>query len=582
MLLRLLRRHLRHYRRDVVGVVVLQVVATIAALLLPSLNADIIDEGVVAGDTGYIVRTGGVMLAITAVQVATSIAAVYLGARTAMAIGRDLRASVFDRVQRFSLAEMGGFGAPSLITRSTNDVQQVQMVTLLTFTIMVMAPIMMVGGVIMALRQDVALSGLLLVAIPLLAIVLGFAIVRMRPLFRQIQKRVDAINLVLREQLSGVRVIRSFNRQASERERFAGANADLMRTAIAVGRLMALLFPAVQLIINASSVAVIWFGAGRIDAGQMEVGSLVAFLNYLMQILMSVLMAVMMFMLVPRAEVSAERIDAVLAVRPQIAAPDEPVPLPAPPAGRRGLPIELDGASFGYAGADEPVLCEVSLRIEPGRTTAVIGATGSGKTTLVNLIPRLTDVTAGAVRIGGVDVRDLDPAALRSRVCLVPQKAYLFSGTVRSALRLGRPDATDAELWQALEVAQARDFVEALPQGLDAPVEQGGSNFSGGQRQRLAIARALVRQGDVYLFDDAFSALDYATDAALRAALPQATAGAAVLIVAQRVATIRDAHQIVVLDNGRIVGVGTHTELMETCETYSEIVLSQLSAQEAA
>ncbi|PFG38304.1 ATP-binding cassette subfamily B protein [Georgenia soli] len=582
MLLRVLRRFLRPYRRDVAVIVVLQMVQTIAALSLPTLNADIINNGVVQGDTGYIVRIGGLMLGISAVQAVCAVAAVRLGARTAMAAGRDMRAAVFDRVQRFSAAEMGRFGAPSLITRTTNDVQQIQMVTVLTFTIMVMAPIMMVGGVFMALQQDVGLSALLLVVIPVLAAVMGLAIWRMAPLFKVMQKRIDRINLVLREQIAGVRVVRAFNRQPTERVRFDEASTELMATALGVGKIMAVVFPAVQLIIGASSVGVIWFGAGRIDTGEMEVGSLVAFLNYLMQILMSVLMAVMMFVMVPRAEVSSERIKEVLDVEPEIVVPAEPVPLPVPPNGNRGLVVELDGASFGYAGAESPVLCDVDLRLEPGRTTAVIGSTGSGKTSLVNLIPRLVDVTAGAVRVAGVDVRELDPGALRARVSLVPQKAYLFSGTVASTLRHGRPSATDAELWRALEIAQARDFVEALPGGLDAPVEQGGTNFSGGQRQRLAIARALLRRADVYLFDDSFSALDFATDARLRAALPSATGGATVLVVGQRVASIRDADQIVVLDEGRVVGVGTHHELMETSETYREIVLSQLSAEEAA
>ncbi|HLT84327.1 MAG TPA: ABC transporter ATP-binding protein [Phototrophicaceae bacterium] len=575
MLLSVLRRYLRPYRRDVAVVVLLQFVQTIAALSLPSLNADIINDGVVAGDLGYIVRTGGVMLAISGVQVACAVAAVYLGARTAMSVGRDLRHAVFSRVQRFSVAEAGRFGAPSLITRSTNDVQQVQMVTLMTFTIIVMAPIMMIGGVVMALRQDVGLSALLLVVVPVLLAVMVFIALRMGPLFRLIQERIDRINLVMREQISGVRVIRAFNRQRSERDRFAGANTELMDTSLRVGYLMALMFPVVQVIINASSVAVVWFGAGRIDAGAMEVGSLVAFLNYLMQILMSVLMASMMFMMVPRASVSAERIDAVLSTEPAIVPPTQPRTLPA-----ERVVLELDHASFGYAGAAEPVLHDVSLRLEPGRTTAVIGSTGSGKSTLVNLLPRLVDATGGAVRAGGIDVRELDPAEVRARVSLVPQRAYLFSGTIASTLRFARPDATDEELWAALDAAQASEFVSGL--GLDARVEQGGSNFSGGQRQRLAIARALLKRADLYIFDDSFSALDYATDARLRAGLPAATAGAAVLIVAQRVATIRDADEIVVLDDGRVVGRGTHPELMESNETYQEIVLSQLSAQEAA
>ncbi|TNC17187.1 ABC transporter ATP-binding protein [Georgenia sp. 311] len=575
MLLSLLRRYLRPYRRDVVIVVLLQFVQTIAALSLPTLNADIINDGVVGGDLGYIVSTGGVMLAISGVQVLSAVAAVYLGARTAMGVGRDLRHDVFSRVQRFSVAEAGRFGAPSLITRSTNDVQQVQMVTLMTFTVIVMAPIMMIGGVAMAIRQDVGLSALLLVVVPLLLGAMVFIALRMGPLFRLIQTRIDRINRVMREQITGVRVIRAFNRQAGERDRFAQANTELMDTSLSVGYLMALMFPVVQVILNASSVAVVWFGAGRIDAGAMEVGSLVAFLNYLMQILISVLMASMMFMMVPRAAVSAERIEAVLGTEPSIVAPQSPRRLP-----EGQVVVELDHATFGYAGADEPVLHDVSLRLEPGRTTAVIGATGSGKSTLVNLLPRLVDPTGGTVRAAGIDVRELDPAELRARVSLVPQRAYLFSGTIASTLRFAAPDATDEELWAALDAAQASEFVAGL--GLDARVEQGGSNFSGGQRQRLAIARALLKKADLYVFDDSFSALDYATDARLRAGLPAATAGAAVLIVAQRVATIRDADEIVVLDEGRVVGRGTHTELMESNETYREIVLSQLSVQEAA
>ncbi len=575
MLLPVLRSFLRPYRRDVVVVVLLQFVQTIAALSLPSLNADIIDNGVVVGDLGYILRIGGVMLLISGVQVACAVGAVFLGARTAMSVGRDLRRSVFTRVQRFSVAEAGRFGAPSLITRSTNDVQQVQMVTLMTFTVIVMAPIMMIGGVIMALRQDVGLSALLLVVVPVLLGVMVFIALRMGPLFRLIQERIDRINLVMREQISGVRVIRAFNRQRNERERFAQANTNLMDTSLRVGYLMALMFPVVQVIINASSVAVVWFGAGRIDSGAMEVGSLVAFLNYLMQILMSVLMASMMFMMVPRASVSAERINAVLDTEPSIVRPARPTPLPT---GR--VVLELERASFGYAGAAEPVLHDIDLRLEPGRTTAVIGSTGAGKSTLVNLLPRLIDATGGTVRAGGTDVRELDPADLRARISVVPQRAFLFSGTIASTLRFARPEATDAELWAALDAAQASEFVADV--GLDARVEQGGSNFSGGQRQRLAIARALLKPADLYIFDDSFSALDYATDARLRAGLPEATAGAAVLIVAQRVATIRDADEIVVLDEGRIVGRGTHEVLMESNATYQEIVLSQLSAQEAA
>ncbi|MFC7406902.1 ABC transporter ATP-binding protein [Georgenia alba] len=581
MLVSLLRRFLRPYGGAVVAVVVLQLVQSLAALTLPSLNADIIDHGVIVGDTGYILRIGVVMLGVSVVQGICAIAAVYFGSRAAMAAGRDIRAAVFGKVQRFSAAEVGRFGAPSLITRSTNDVQQIQMVTAMTFTIMVMAPINMIGGVIMALRQDIGLSALLLVVVPVLLVVLALGIRRMGPLFRQMQQRIDRINLVLREQISGVRVVRSFNRQPTERDRFEGANQELYGTALGVGRVMALLFPLVQLIIGASSVAVVWFGAGRIDAGDMDPGALIAFLSYLLQILMAVMMAVMMFMMVPRAEVAAGRVRAVLDVEPAILAPERPRSLPEPGRGR-GLTVELDGATFGYPGADEPVLRDVTLRLSPGTTTAVIGSTGSGKSTLVNLVPRLIDVTAGAVRVGGIDVRELDPGELRERVAVVPQKAYLFSGTVASTLRHGRPDATDEQLWRALELAQARDFVEALEAGLEAPVEQGGSNFSGGQKQRLAIARALLRPADVYLFDDSFSALDFATDARLRADLPAATGGATILVVGQRVASIRDADQIVVLDDGAVVGLGTHTELMETSETYREIVYSQLSAEEAA
>src|SRR5690625_1787300 len=575
MLLPVLRRFLRPYRRDVLLVVLLQFLQTIAALSLPTLNADIIDNGVVLGDTGYILRVGGVMLAISALQVACAIGAVFHGARTAMSVGRDLRHAVFTRVQRFSLAEAGRFGEPSLITRSTNDAQQVQMVTFMSFVIIVMAPIMMIGGIIMAVRQDLGLSALLLVAVPVLLGVMVFIATRMGPLFRTIQGRIDRINLVMREQISGVRVIRAFTRQPTERQRFALANTQLRDTSLQVGYLMALMFPVVQLIINVSSVAVIWFGAGRIDSGAMEVGSLVAFLNYLMQILMSVLMASMMFMMVPRASVSADRIHAVLDTEPQITAPERPRTLPA---GR--MVVELDAASFGYEGAEEPVLKDVTLRLEPGRTTAVIGSTGSGKSTLVNLLPRLIDATAGSVRAAGIDVRELDPAELRARISVVPQRALLFSGTIASTLRFARPGATDQALCQALDAAPASAFGSDV--GLDARVEQGGSNFSGGQRQRLAIARALLKPADLYVFDDSFSALDYTTDARLRAGLPAATGGAAVLIVAQRVATIRGADEIVVLDEGRIVGRGTHGELMDTNATYQEIVLSQLSAQEAA
>ncbi len=577
MLIRLLRSYLQPYRQVVTWVVVLQLVQTLAALYLPTLNADIIDYGVVRGDTGYILDTGVVMLAITLVQITCSVGAVYFGARTAMALGRDLRADVFHRVLTFSARELGQFGAPSLITRTTNDVQQVQLLALMTFTLMVSAPIMCVGGIAMALNQDVPLSALLLIVVPLLGVIVSVIISRMRPLFRLMQERIDRINRVLREQITGIRVIRAFVREADEQQRFARVNTELFDVSRGVGRLMAYMFPLVMLVMNTSSVAVLWFGGHRIDSGAMQIGALPAFLTYLMQILMAVMMATFMFMMVPRAEVCAERIQEVLNT-------DSSVVLPARPSSRglRRGELELREVEYRLPGAEEPVLRGINLQARPGETTAVIGSTGSGKTTLLNLIPRLIDVTAGAVLIDGVDVRDFDAATLSAAIGLVPQKPYLFTGTVASNLRYGNPDATDAALWHALEVAQARDFVEQLAQRLGAPISQGGTNLSGGQRQRLAIARALVARPEIYLFDDSFSALDYATDAALRAALVRETADAAVVIVAQRVSTIRHADRIVVLDEGAVGGTGTHQELMDTNTVYREIVLSQLTAQEAA
>lgn len=577
MLLRLLRDYLRPYRPQVVAVLLLQLAQTIATLYLPSLNADIIDKGVAVGDTGYIMRIGALMLGVSLLQVACSIAAVYFGARVAMAFGRDLREGLFTRVQDFSAREMGQFGAPSLITRTTNDVQQVQMVALLSFTIMLMAPIMLVGGVVLALQEDVALSGLLLVVVPVLGIVVGLIVSRMVPYFRVMQQRIDAINRVMREQITGLRVIRAFVRERREAARFAEANDALFDTSLRVGRLMSLMFPTVMLIMNITSVGVLWFGAGRIEAGDMQIGALTAFLSYIMYILMAVMMSTMMFVMVPRAVVSSERIAAVLDTESSVVPAAEPVRLERP-QGR----LELRGVEFRYPGAERAVLHGVDLVAEPGQTTAVIGSTGSGKTTLVNLVPRLFDATAGTVSVDGVDVRDLAPEDLWSMVGLVPQRPYLFSGTVASNLRYGNPDATDEDLWHALEVAQARSFVAEMPGGLDAPIAQGGTNVSGGQRQRLAIARALVRKPAIYLFDDSFSALDFATDAALRAALVPETRRSAVVVVAQRVATIRDADRIVVLDEGAVVGTGTHAELMASCTTYQEIVLSQLSVEEAA
>ncbi|MEW2579091.1 ABC transporter ATP-binding protein [Streptomyces syringium] len=577
MLVRLLRVHLRPYSKPIALVVLLQLIQTLATLYLPTLNADIIDNGVVKGDTGYILEIGGWMLAVTVGQIVCAIAAVYYGARTAMAVGRDLRATVFDRVQSFSARELGHFGAPSLITRTTNDVQQVQMLTLMSFTLMVSAPIMCVGGIAMALHQDVPLSALLLIIVPVLGAVVSLIIWRMRPLFRGMQERIDTVNRVLREQITGIRVIRAFVRDTHERKRFARANTDLMDVSMRAGRLMSLMFPSTMLVVNLSSVAVLWFGGHRIDDGHMEIGALTAFLSYLMQILMAVMMATFMFMMVPRAEVCAERIQEVLTTDSSVVPPAEPVT-----ELRRAGHLELRGVEFRFPGAEEPVLKDVSLTARPGETTAVIGSTGSGKSTLLGLIPRLFDATGGSVLLDGVDVRDLDPALMAESVGLVPQKPYLFSGTVASNLRYGRPDASDEELWQALETAQAREFVERMELGLAAPIAQGGSNVSGGQRQRLAIARALVRRPGIYLFDDSFSALDYATDARLRAALARETGDATVVIVAQRVSTIRDADRILVLDEGRVVGSGTHTELMASNDTYREIVLSQLTEEEAA
>ncbi|MET9292098.1 ABC transporter ATP-binding protein [Streptomyces sp. NPDC003077] len=577
MLVRLARAHLRPHMRSISLIVVLQLVQTLASLYLPTLNADIIDDGVIKGDSGYILSVGGLMVAVTLLQILCSVGAVYFGARTAMALGRDIRSAVFDRVQSFSAREVGTFGAPSLITRTTNDVQQVQMLVLMTFTMMVIAPIMCVGGVVMALNQDVPLSGLLLVIVPVLAILVSLIVRRMRPLFRTVQKRIDTVNRVLREQITGIRVIRAFVRDRYERERFAGANRDLFDVSIKAGRLMSMMFPTVTLIVNVSSVAVVWFAGHRIEDGAMEIGALTAFLSYLMYIFMSIMMATFMIMMLPRAEVCAERIQEVLNTDTSVTPPAAPVT-----ELRRHGELELRGVEFRFPGAEEPVLKDVSLLARPGETTAVIGSTGSGKSTLLGLVPRLFDATAGAVLVDGEDVRNLAPETLARAIGLVPQKPYLFSGTVATNLRYGNPDATDDDLWHALETAQARDFVERMEGGLDAPIAQGGSNVSGGQRQRLAIARALVRKPEIYLFDDSFSALDYATDAALRAALARETDRATVVIVAQRVATIRNADRIVVLDEGRVVGTGTHHELMADNETYREIVLSQLTEQEAA
>ena len=577
MLPRLLRSHLGPYQRLLGAILVLQLVGTIAALYLPSLNGRIIDEGVAQGDTGFILSAGAWMLLVSLVQVGATISATRLASMTAAGVARDVRASLFDRVIGFSEREVSRFGAPTLISRSTNDITQVQLVTYMGLALMVTAPIMMIGGVIMALREDVGLSWLVAVAVPVLGLSVGAIITRMIPQFRLMQASVDWVNRVLREQITGVRVVRAFVREDHERARFNDANTQYTGTALAVGRLMALAFPVVMVVLNVSVVAVLWFGGHRVGSGDMQVGELTAFMAYLMQILMSVMMATFMSMMIPRATVSAGRINEVLDTETSVLPPEAPTPLETGPAA-----VEFRDVEFNYPGADVPVLQRISFHAETGRTTAVIGSTGAGKSTLVSLIPRLYDVTGGSVTVGGVDVREADPEEVWSRIGWVPQKPYLFSGTVGSNLRLGAPHATDDELWEALRIAQAEDFVSRMEGGLDAPISQGGTNVSGGQRQRLAIARALVRRPDVFVFDDSFSALDLTTDARLRAALRPVTRHTAVIIVAQRVSTIIDADQILVLDDGHVVGAGTHDELLETCPTYEEIVRSQQLAEEAA
>ena len=577
MLTRLLRSHLRPYRTQLMWVVVLQAAQAIAGLYLPRLNAEIINNGVLKGNTHYIWSTGSVMLVLSFVQIALSITAVYWGSKVAMKFGRDVRRDLFERVTDFSAREVATLGAPSLITRITNDVQQTQMLVQMTCTLMLAAPITAIGGIVMALREDTGLAWLVMVGVPLLLVIIGTVIVKMVPQFQLMQERIDGMNRVLREQLTGMRVVRAFVREPSEAERFGVANDRVTETALRAGRLMAFMFPTAIFFTNVSSVAVVWFGSNRIASGQMQVGAMIAYITYLVQILMSVMMASFIGSMWPRAEVCAERILEVLDTSSSVVATDTPE---APTAARSS--VQFVGATFGYPGAEADVLHRVSFTCNAGETTAIIGSTGSGKTTLLSLVPRLFDVTAGQVLFDGVDVRNLDPVDLGSRIGLIPQRPYLFSGTVASNLRYGKGDATEAELWHALEVAQAADFVRAMPGQLDATIAQGGTNVSGGQRQRLAIARALVRQPEVYLFDDSFSALDVATDARLRAALLPETADACVLIVGQRVATIAGADQIVVLEDGRIVGIGTHHQLLAECPTYLEIVESQMSAEEAA
>lgn len=579
VLLKLMRQYAKPYQGAILIVIVLQLFQTIASLYLPTMNADIIDNGVAIGDTGYILRIGSLMLLVSLGQIACSIVAIYFSARAAMGFGRDLRAGIFTHIQTFSAEEVGKFGAPSLITRSTNDIQQIQMVLLMSLTIMVTAPIMLIGGVIMALQQDVKLSLILVIVVPVLATVAGLIVSKMVPHFRRMQKRIDVINDVMREQITGIRVIRAFVREDFEEKRFAKANFKLFDTSLSAGKLMALMFPSVMVVMNLSTVAVMWFGGVRIDSGGMEIGSLTAFISYIMYILMAVMMSTMIFMMIPRAAVAADRVGEVLETETSVPQTLNPQPFAGDRATGR---IEFNNVEFRYPGAEDPVLRDLTFTAEPDQTTAFIGSTGSGKTTLLNLIPRLFDVTAGSVSIDGIDVRNLALQDLWAAQALVSQKPYLFTGTIASNLRYGNYNATDDDLIEALTVAQSWDFVSALELGLNAPVAQGGTNFSGGQRQRLAIARALVRKAPIVMFDDSFSALDYATDAALRRELGKSTAGQAVLVVAQRVSTIRDADKIIVLEHGRIVGQGTHDSLLLDCDTYKEIVLSQLTAQEAA
>jgi ATP-binding cassette subfamily B protein len=568
---RLLKSHLAPYRRLLWIVVALQAIQTTATLALPALNADLINDGVLVGDNGFIWRTGGIMIGFSVVQILFGAAAVWFGAQAAMGFGRDLRRDLFHQVTDYSAREVGRFGASSLITRITNDVQQVQMLVVIAATMMIAAPLTMLIGIVLAIREDAGLSVILLFAMPGAVLLLGLIVALMVPAFQLMQERVDRVNGVLREQITGIRVVRAFVREPQEQARFAVANDELTETALRTGRLMAATFPTVGFIVNISSLAVLWIGADRISDGRMQVGSLVAYISYLIQILIAVVMATFMASMVPRAAVAADRIIQVLDTDSSVRPPEHPVT----DVPERGT-LEFRDVAFRYAGAEQPVLSGISFRVAAGETTAIIGSTGAGKSTLVNLVARLFDASEGAVLVDGVDVRELDPDLLWGRVGYVPQQAFLFSGTVASNLRFGRPDATDEELWEALEVAQASGFVQTMPEGLESPIAQGGTNVSGGQRQRLSIARALVARPEIFVFDDSFSALDLATDARLRAALQPVTREAAVLVVAQRVSTIRDADQILVIEDGRIVGRGTHDELVVRCPTYAEIVASQL------
>ena len=574
MLTRLLRTYLRPYRRSITILVVLLVAQTVGNLYLPNLNADIINNGVIKGNLRYILNTGFDMIAITVLVGVCAVIAIYYASRVAMGAGAQIREALFTRVQLFSARDMNRFGTASLITRNTNDIQQIQLFLQMALTMMVIAPIMCVGGIILAIHEGAQLSTLLLVAVPVMAVFIGIVMVKVIPQFRSMQRKIDRINEVLREQITGVRVVRAFVRTRSEAYRFAVANEDLTNTALRVNRVFALMLPTMMMILNLSSVAVLWFGGRLVSEGSMPIGNLTAFLTYILQILLSVMMAVMVAILLPRAAASAERVQEVLLTVPEVSNPPHPVR----PLIQSGA-VSFDGVSFEYPGSERPVVEELSFTFEPGETSAIIGGTGRGKTTLLNLIPRFFDASRGRVLVNGVDVRDQDQETLWASLGIVPQAAYLFSGTVASNLRFGRPDASDEELWRALEIAQAKDFVTAMPGALEAPIDQGGTNVSGGQRQRLSIARALVKRPNVYLFDDCFSALDAATDARLRTALKEGTTNASVVIVAQRVSTVMHAERIIVLDDGRIVGSGTHHELVQNCAPYREIVVSQLGEE---
>ena len=577
MLTQILKSYLRPYKMQVYLILLLLLIQAIASLYLPNLNADLINNGVAKGNVGYIWHIGGIMLASSALVMGASVLLAFLSARVAMAFGRDLRGAVFSAVEGFSARELNKFGAPSLITRNTNDVQQVQLVLFMGFTMMIGAPITGIGAIIMALRSNLKLSSLLLVALPIMSVLIAFLLRRIVPAFRVMQVKIDRINLVLREQITGVRVIRAFVKTSQEESRFEEASLDLMQTQLRVTRTFAVMFPALSLILNLSSVAVIWFGAKLINVGQLQIGNMTAFLSYIMLILSSVMMAIFMSLQIPRAAACAERIQEVLDTESSVIETDSP----REPNHRIGL-IEFENVEFRYPGAEQPILSEISFIARPGEFTAIIGSTGSGKSTLLNLIPRFIDVTVGQIKLDGVDLREQSLESLWSQIGLVPQRSFLFGGTVEQNLRFGKTEASNEELWRALEIAQARDFIEAIPEKLEARVAQGGTNFSGGQRQRLAIARALVKRPKLLIFDDSFSALDYTTDSKLRSALQESMGDSTMIVVAQRVSTILQADQIVVLDQGQIVGIGTHSELMKNCETYQEIVLSQLSPEEAA